>query len=89
MIQSVPDARPDIGQVLRVAQQACESIARSGTVSDAIPVGNAQCGPGNVNQRPPSRHSGAAGTAAQQQQQQPQQAAAAAAAAAPSGMSDD
>jgi len=70
MVQPQPEARPDSGQVLRVAQMACESIARSGTVSDAIPVG----GPlGNINgSRPASAVAAAAAqnSAAQMQQQQ-------------------
>jgi len=59
MIQPSPDERPDIAQVLFVAQQACASIARDGTVSDAIPVG-------------PARPANAAASAAAAQQQRPQ-----------------
>ena len=59
MIQPQPEDRPDIGQVLQVAQLACQSIVANSMVSDAIPVGGPM---GNLQQL-------------QQQQQQQQQSA--------------
>jgi hypothetical protein len=58
MIRADPDARPDIGQVLRIAQLACESIAATGAVSDDIPVGADVCAPSTTlppNHRPSSK----------------------------------
>lgn len=72
MIQPSPADRPDIGQVLRVAQLACHSILRSGAVSDAIPVG-AGAGAALDAMGPPLGR-----TLQQHQQQQSQHSAAAA-----------
>lgn len=58
MIQANADDRPDIAQVLTVAEQACESIRHSGNVSDTIPVGSSAplaASSASLPQRPSSK----------------------------------